>query len=71
VSVTAMTIGDRIFYSIVSFLFVFFLWVGVLEHYLPLWGCLIVGAIIFYVLIIRYLIRLRKAKLQKKQEFSS
>ena len=61
-----MLIGDRIFYAIVSFLFVFFLWVGILEHYLPLWGCLIVGAGIFYGLLIRYVIHLQREKRQKK-----
>ena len=66
-----MQIGDRIFYSIVSFLFVFFLWIGILEKYFPLWGCLVVGAIIFYVLIIRYIIRLRKEKLRKQRELLS
>lgn len=66
-----MLIGDRIFYSIVSFLFVFFLWVGLLEKYFPLWGCLIVGAIIFYLMIIRYVIRLKKTKPQRQEKLVS
>ncbi len=63
-----MLIGDRIFITLVSFVFVFFLWIGLLEKYFPLWGCLIVGFIIGLVLIGGRLIQLKKAKLKKDDQ---
>ncbi len=64
-----MGIGDKIFLTAVSFIFVFLLWVGILQKYFPMWGCLIVGIIIAFVLIGGHIIKGRKEKLQKKMSF--
>ncbi len=42
-----MTLGDRITWGIFSFIGTIFLWLGLLEEYVPLWVGAIVGVIIF------------------------
>ena len=49
-----MTIGDVIFYSIMSLVLVILFWLKFLEDYIPLWGSYILAAFIIGYIITRF-----------------
>ncbi len=47
-----MTWGNWLFWGILAFVGINFLWLGVLEDYIPLWVGTVVGFIIFLAMLI-------------------
>lgn len=43
-------VGDKIFWSIISLLFIFLFWLRFVEHFVPLWGVLIVWGVVAYLI---------------------
>lgn len=49
-----MTIGDVIFYSLMSLILVVFFWLKFLEDYIPLWGAYILAGCIMGFIVTRF-----------------
>ena len=45
-----MTWGNWLFWGILAFVGIIFLWLGLLEQFLPLWLGAVIGCIVFLVL---------------------
>jgi predicted small integral membrane protein len=45
-----MTIGDRIFWSVICFVVISLLWLKFLEPFFPLWGSLIVSGVVAFLI---------------------
>ncbi len=50
--IVRMTWGNWLFWGILAFVGINFLWLGVLEDYIPLWVGTVVGFIIFLAMLI-------------------
>jgi len=47
-----MTSGNWLFWGVLAFIGIIFLWLGLLEQFLPLWLGAVIGFIVFLLLII-------------------
>jgi hypothetical protein len=45
-----MTMGDRIFWSVICFLVISLLWLKFMEPFIPLWGSLFVSGIAVFII---------------------